>query len=116
MDKPLNKREREFLKPAIVHYWEIEISPTRKTALWDGDPLLPVKVGVMAENLINRGYLERVSMGFGRDIIRATDNAKKLRCYRCSYGRVIDKRGQQGEKCPHCDGGVIVNKTEGSAA
>lgn len=33
MDKPLNKREREFLKPAIVHYWEIEISPTRKTAL-----------------------------------------------------------------------------------
>lgn len=59
---------------------------------------------------------ERVSMGFGRDIIRATDKAKKLRCYRCSYGRVIDKRGQQGEKCPHCDGGVIVNKTEGSAA
>ena len=110
MEKPLNKREREFLKPAIVHFWEIEISPYRKTALWDGDSLLPVKVGVMAENLIKRGYLERVSMGFGRDIIRATEKSKKLRCYRCAYGRVINKNGQQGEDCPHCDGGVIVEK------
>lgn len=30
----------------------------------------------MAESLIKRGYLERVSMGFGRDIIRATEKAK----------------------------------------
>ncbi|HBR3033950.1 hypothetical protein J6O57_12215 [Escherichia coli] len=110
MDKPLNKREREFLKPAIVHLWEIEISPVRKTALWDGDSLLPVRVGAMAESLIKRGYLERVSMGFGRDIIRATEKAKNLRCYRCSYGRTI-KNGQQAGPCPHCDGGI---KPEGA--
>jgi hypothetical protein len=86
MDKPLNKREREFLKPAIVHGWEIEISPFRKTALWDGDSLLPV-IGTMAESLIKRGYLERVSMGFGRDIIRATARLKIYGVTVDSYGR-----------------------------
>lgn len=106
----LNKRERDFLKLAIVHYWEIEISPHRKTALWDGDTLLPVKVGTMAEGLIERGYLERVAMGYGRYIIRATDKSKKLRCYRCAYGKVIDEHGQQGGNCPYCDGGVIVER------
>lgn len=106
----LNKREREFLKLAIVHYWEIEISPHRKTALWDGDTLLLVKVGTMAEGLIKRGYLERVAMGYGRYIIRATDKSKKLRCYRCAYGKVIDEHGQQGGNCPYCDGGVIVER------
>ncbi|EQA6233030.1 hypothetical protein ACX5DY_005015 [Enterobacter hormaechei] len=111
MGKPLNKRERAFLSPAIVCWWEIEISPFRKTALWDGDSLMPVKVGAMAEDLIKRGYLERVSMGFGRDIIRATKKAKDLHCYRCSYGKVINKNGQRGEDCPHCDGGVIVERT-----
>jgi len=111
MEKPLNKRERAFLSPAIVCWWEIEISPFRKTALWDGDSLMPVKMGAMAEDLIKRGYLERVSMGFGRDIIRATQKAKDLHCYRCSYGKVINKNGQQGENCPHCDGGVIVERT-----
>lgn len=111
MEKPLNKREREFLKPAIVHRWEIEISPYRKTALWDGDSLFPVKVGAMAEDLIKRGFLERVSMGFGRDIIRATKKAEGLHCYRCHYGKVINENGLQGEDCPHCDGGVIVKRT-----
>ena len=112
MFKPLNKREREFLKPAIIHGCEIEISPFRKTALWDGDSVLPVRVGAMAENLIKRGYLERISLGFGRDIIRATEKAKDLRCYRCSYGRII-KKGQQAGPCPHCDGGIkpeVVNQ------
>lgn len=111
MDKLLNKRERDFLRPAIVHWWEIEISPNRKTALWDGDSLLPVKVGAIAESLISRGYLERVSMGFGRDIIRATDKSKKLHCYHCAYGKVINKKGQQGEDCPHCDGGILPERT-----
>ncbi len=101
MGRLLNKRERDFLKPAIVHFWEIEISPWRKSALWDGDALLPVRVGKMAESLIERGYLERVSLGMGRETIRATAKSKSLRCYRCSYGRIGDN------KCPHCDGGIL---------
>jgi len=110
MEKSLNKREREFLKPAIVHCWEIDISPVRKTALWDGDAMLPVKVGKMAEALIARGYLERVQMGYGREIIRATEKAKSLRCWVCSYGKVINEHGQQDGKCPHCEGGIKTGR------
>lgn len=47
MDKPLNKREREYIKPAVIYDWEIHLWPGRKDGVWDGDKILPVKVGSM---------------------------------------------------------------------
>lgn len=111
----MNKRERAFLRSAVVFGWSIETVPWRKTSLWDGDTLLPVTVGKVAESLIERGYLECVSMGQGVEIIRATHKAKALKCNAgsCSYGKFIDEDGQEAGDCPHCDGGIQVIEGEG---
>lgn len=110
----MKKAERKFLRPAVVFGWKIEIVPWRKTPLWDGDSMAPVKVGKLAESLIERGYLERVNMGRGMETIRATHKAKALKCNAgsCSYGKFIDGDGQEVGDCPHCDGGIQVIEGE----
>ncbi|WP_437887043.1 hypothetical protein [Phytobacter sp. V91] len=114
-DKPLNARERAYLQPAIVYGWEIEISPTRKTPLWQGDVLTPVKVGPLAEALVAKGYLEKV---LPSEIytwsIRATEKAKALQCRKCwGHSRLYNDEGQDIGRCPDCDNGVAVNPIGG---
>ncbi|WP_370428044.1 hypothetical protein AB9B86_10990 [Klebsiella michiganensis] len=104
MGKPLNKREREYIKPAVIYDWEIHLWPGRKDGVWDGDKILPVKVGAMAESLIKRGYLERLG-----SVIRATEKTKALKCRtgNCLYGRLYDDNDVDSGECPDCDGGMM---------
>lgn len=41
----ISKREAKFIHPAVVYRWEINIQHWRKSAMWDDDPLMPVKIG-----------------------------------------------------------------------
>lgn len=106
----MNKNERKFIQPAIVYDWKIEIVPWRKIPLWEGDSILPVKVGKICESLIEKGYLEKVDMGRGMVTIRATNKAKALKCNApgCCKGKTVDENGQESGDCQHCENGVIV--------
>ncbi|EDM2883738.1 hypothetical protein CQO09_16225 [Salmonella enterica subsp. enterica serovar Typhimurium] len=107
----LNKREREYLRPAIVFGYEIEVRPYRAVQRWDGDDLLPVRVGKMAESLVERGYLEEVGKSDRHWwSIRATEKAKRLKCRadRCSNGRLYNDDDEEIGDCPVC-GGTGIN-------
>lgn len=113
-DKPLNKREKTFLIPAIVYGWEIEITPWLKEGRWDGDPLLSVRVGTMVESLIERGYLKKI---LPSDVhiwtIRATEKAMAYKCRTC-YGhyRLYNDEGEETGKCPDCENGVTTKAVQ----
>ncbi|MCT4705872.1 hypothetical protein MUA03_08125 [Enterobacteriaceae bacterium H16N7] len=102
--KPLTRRERKYLQPAIVYGWEIHLWPGRKDGAWDADSILPVKVGKMAESLIARGYLERIER-----VIRPTKKALALKCRRgdCSHGRLYDENDMEAGRCPECEDGIL---------
>lgn len=103
-DKPLNKREKRFLQPAIVYGWKIEIWPSRKTPMWDGDPLFPVRLGPMFDSLLEREYLEKCFLGF-----RGTEKALAYKCRSCQgHGRLYDDNGIETGKCPDCENGVTI--------
>lgn len=96
----LTKRERNFLRPAAMYGWKIECWRGR-TPCWDGDSLLPVKVGPVCESLIQKGYLERLDIVF--PVIRPTPKAKALRCS-CGNGRICNDDGEEIGQCEKCDG------------
>lgn len=107
-EKPLNARERAYLQPAIVYGWQIEIWPGRSGGFWDGDSLMPVRIGSMADSLIKRGYLEKNVLG-----LRITAKAKAYACSECQRGYLYDHDDRELGPCPHCYKGVGVNPTGG---
>ncbi|URC22815.1 hypothetical protein KASHIRA_02410 [Serratia phage vB_SmaM-Kashira] len=114
----INKREASFLQAAVVFGWEIEASPRRKTQYWDGDCLLPVKIGKVAEGLISKGYLEEVGKGghSGFWIIRATKKAKAHVCRGngCHQGFFYDESDMKVGPCQTCGGvGVVLEVNNG---
>lgn len=96
----LTKRERDFLRPAVRYGWQIECWPTRRPC-WDGDSILPVKVGPVCESLIQKGYLERLNIVF--PVIRPTQKAKDLRCW-CAGGKIYNDDDEVIGRCEKCDG------------
>ena len=108
-DKPLNARERAYLQPAIVYGWQIEIWPARSGGFWDGDSMMPVRIGPLADSLIKRGDLEKNVLG-----LRITAKAKAYECRECQKGYLYDINDNRVGPCPHCQKGVAVNPTGGA--
>jgi len=106
----MNFRELKFIRPAVVYGWQIHESPYGGTSYWDGDNLMPVKVGALAERLIEQGYLER--SGFHR--IFATPKAKALWCRApgCVQGIIHDDNDQEVGECDACYKGIILKEDE----
>lgn len=103
----LTKRERNFLRPAVLYGWQIEFWPGCRS-YWEGDSILPVKVGPVCESLINKGYLERIDIVIPS--IRPTPKAKALRCW-CGGGKTYDDYGYENGICQKCDGeGMLYEK------
>ncbi|EPA6641088.1 hypothetical protein ACTVPA_20055 [Serratia bockelmannii] len=111
----LTKRELDYLHPAAILRLKIEVQHWRKTPCWDGDPLLPVKVGKVCESLIERGYLERIDDRFYKNqaTIRATKKCFELVCREChGRGKVFNDDDIEIGDCPHCYSGL---KQQGDA-
>lgn len=110
----LSKKELDYLYPAVIHGLKIEIEHWRKTAHWDGETLMPVKVGKMCESLIKRGYLERINDRHYKNhaTIRATEMALKLRCWKCHQGQIYDDNNEVIGDCPHCYRGLIEGNAD----
>ena len=99
----------DYIQPAVIHGLKIEIEHWRKTAHWDGETLMPVKVGKMCESLIVRGYLERINdyRYENHATIRATNKALKLRCWKCYQGQSFNDDNELIGDCPHCYRGMV---------
>ncbi|WP_447872045.1 hypothetical protein [Serratia fonticola] len=105
----LTKRELDYIHPAVVFGWKIEIQHWRKIPCWDGDYLMPVKVGKMCESLIERGYLERLDDHYYKNqaTIRATRKGFALECLECrGKGKTFDDDSNETGDCPHCYRGL----------
>lgn len=104
----MNFRELKFIQPAVVYGWQIHESPYSHTAHWDGDILMPVKVGPIAESLIERGYLTRVSP----HRIYATPKARALKCRApgCIGGMTHDDLGREVGECDACYKGITLKE------
>lgn len=114
----INKREAKFLQSAVVFGWEIEVSSRRQTQYWDGDTLLPVKIGKVAQGLISKGFLEEVGRKDinGYWVIRATKKAKSFICRGngCHSGFVYNEYDIKTGVCPVCDGiGMVLEVKDG---
>ncbi|KGA24942.1 hypothetical protein AO825_08470 [Pectobacterium brasiliense] len=107
----INKRQAEFIHPAVVYGWEIYVSPFRKSALWDDDPMTPVKVGPLLEGLIDVGVMERVESGSGFGRIRISKIGRRFLCPYCFRGRTY-RGSDDPEKtvpCAYCINGVRLD-------
>lgn len=105
----LNKRELKYLAPAVLYRWDIEKSSLDSKGYWDGDRILPVALGKMAEKLIAQGYLEDVSLIPKNLQLRATEKAKKLECKNCCHGWMLNENDERTGECPVCSGIGLVN-------
>jgi hypothetical protein len=110
----INKREVEYIKPAFLYGWKIYVSAYRKTALWDDDPLVPVRIGAVADELIRKGILELVYMGMGRSIIRLSQLGETFRCPKCVNGQTFEGSENPDEtvKCKHCISGIRLDNSK----
>lgn len=110
----LTKRELDYIHPAAILRLKIEVQRWRKTPCWDGDHLLPVKVGKVCESLIERGYLKRIENGtYGGATISASEKAAALVCREChGRGKVFNDDDIEIGECPHCYRGL---KQQGDA-
>lgn len=107
-DNKLTKPEMDFLHPAIVLKLKIEVLSWRKTPCWDGDYMMPVKVGKMCESLIKRGYLIRNETGtFGGATIYSSKKSDALICREChGNGKLFDDNDREIGTCPNCYRGI----------
>lgn len=106
----LNKRELKYLAPAVLFNWEIEKASFDSKGRWDGDPMMPVAVGVMAEKLIAQGYLKDVSL-FNHLRLRATEKARSLKCKDCHNGTKLNENDEPIGECPVCNGiGLLMEQ------
>lgn len=114
MTVSLTKQERKYIATAVIHNWTIQYVGFRGNACWDGDPLLPVKVGAVCKSLINKGLLEE----FARDrYIRKSSLADKYECknLHCRGGRIEVYDEDEDEydikgACSVCDGIGVLDK------
>lgn len=112
--KPLTKCEKKLLSTAVVYGWYIEIWANKTTGHWDGDLLLPVRVGAVVQSLICKGYMEYLDNDLRLQRIRATQKAKELRCWDCSsQGRIYDEEGMHIGDCPRCEFGILPEASNG---
>jgi len=107
----MNKRERNFIHPAIYSGWEIEHCLGDSKGYWDGDKYMPVSVGAICKSLVDKGYLEayKVHVGHTTTYYRATAKAKSLKCYNemCSRGYIVNDDDYVTDvRCPHCEDGI----------
>jgi len=115
MADKLNKREVEYIRPAVLFGWQIYIHTYTPTATWDDDPMMPVKVGKMCDSLIRRGYLETINIG-RTTYIRATNKAKQLSCPTCSgRGKIFDDNDIEIGNCSRCNNGMLQQQVKGDA-
>jgi hypothetical protein len=106
----LTKAERKYLK-YFMKGWKIEAVGRSGNFAWGGDPLSPVKVGVVCNKLIDKGLLEKIS-----NQIRGTKSIEQYRCKakNCQNGRIEvydieeDDHLDLGE-CVTCDGLGIIS-------
>ncbi|HEM8138366.1 TPA: hypothetical protein U2M34_001238 [Providencia rettgeri] len=105
----LNKRELKYLAPAVLHRWDIEKASFDSKGYWDGDRILPVAIGKMAEKLIAQGYLKDVSLIRNHLQLRATEKAKGLECRDCYHGSKLNENDERIGECPVCSGIGLVN-------
>ncbi len=103
----LNKIERKFLLP--FKGWDAECQSGRW--FFDGDNLMPVKIGPVARKLIEKGMLEQLYFGT-TPRVRLTKLGHTYAC-KCSWGKryLIDDDGCTGDQvvCDKCDGlGVLA--------
>lgn len=104
----LNKRELKYLAPAVLYRWDIEKASFDSKAYWDGDRILPVTIGKMAEKLIATGYLKDVSVIRNLLQLRATEKAIALECRDCYHGSKLNENGERIGECPVCSGIGLV--------
>ncbi|MCG6489528.1 hypothetical protein K6U37_11220 [Vibrio parahaemolyticus] len=110
MEQKLNKRELKYLAPAVLYGWDIEKSSYDSKGYWDGDRILPVVVGKMAEKLITQGYLKEISLFPNHLQLRATEKATSLKCRDCHQGSKINENDERIGECPVCNGIGLVNQ------
>ncbi len=112
MSKTLTKTERKYISTAINFNYRIENVGTNGIGFWDGDKIMPVKVGSVCESLIQKGLLEEFAQ---TRYIRKTPLADDYKCKNrnCIKGTIVvydeeeDDYHKQGE-CPECEGiGVL---------
>lgn len=109
----LNKRELQYLAPAVLYGWRIEKFHFYKQGRWDGDYLMPVSIGKVAQRLTKLGYFDKVDDKYYDNafFLRATEKAKKLKCKACRNGWVLseDDDCDDREQCSACSGIGLVN-------
>ncbi|MCU1787717.1 hypothetical protein CUU54_02445 [Pectobacterium polaris] len=107
----INKREAEYLRTAIIHGWEIYTTPWRTAALWDDDPIMPVKIGRVVEGLIVKGLFEKIPHGYECHTLRHTSLALTFKCNNrpCQKGKIYNG-DHVSHDCPTCEGrGIILD-------
>lgn len=105
----LSKRELDFILPAVLYGWKIELQHWLRTPHWEGDKDCPVKVGKVCEALIQDGYLVRYDDSHypNQATIRATPKGYALKCRKCSKGELYDDNDEKIGNCPHCYRGLL---------
>lgn len=102
----LSKIERKFISPAIKYKWCLEESNRDGKFYWDGDKLLPCKVGPVCKRLVEKGLLYYLGISGWREEIRPTDLAFYYECMAngCTDGFVYDDSSDDATKCLDCFG------------
>lgn len=104
----ISKQERAYIYPALILRWRIEIFPNRKY-YWDGDKVMPVKVGVLCKQLVDKGLLNWVKVREWEHI-SVTDKANMFLCKSngCYNGKIYNDNDEEIEKCTNCEGTGII--------
>lgn len=109
----ISRREREYLRCAVIFGWRINETPRGK-GYWEADLSMPVATGPTLEGLIHKGLFERIPDGRGGAEFRATAAAGAYRCRanNCQRGEVFVGLSDEPEGvCPVCEGTGLVLKS-----
>ena len=106
----ITKRERNFIRPAIINGWAIYGHFYSGRFCWNDESNMPVQIGPVCDSLIKKGLLEA-----DRWSIRKTKLAISLRCANgmCHQGRIYNDDMPVGV-CPKCDGTGVLLETNQS--
>lgn len=95
----------------VVYGWKAyhHTRKNEKSAYWDDDTTLPVRIGPVMESLVAAQIVERLDsiVGYGIVIYRlVADHKIKYRCS-CNKGVLLDDDGCEIGKCLRCYRGCL---------
>lgn len=107
----LTTQQQKLIQPMVVFGWKAyhHTRTNSKTAYWDDDPLMPVRIGPVMESLVAANLVERLDsiVGYGIVIYRLVAERRSQYQCGCSKGKIIDEDDNEIGKCSHCYHGCL---------